>query len=385
MHIARFVAATLAASFVLTGPAFSQTPPGVRAVQGPVDGMDMMSDEYIWREFVKFTAPFTPGERSPVIFETWASDHDTFNENPVWPDPGADKKLQVSLQSTDGHGGLQPIDVACSPPPGAATGNFPATGCIAEETKRNRPQWDFITGNGYNTGPGRAAAFDKVNIQMPTTAISVKGDWTPVKDLMAWLPDLESEEQVRALYYTDVSGGTEYALLSLHVSTKQNPNWVWGSFEHEMNPGRCDFIGCADSFGAVVPMVEPNRADMNGGYGTCEKTDAVLALFEEAGLDEVWQHYCMKGTMTDYTAEDGTPYVLGNSVIEGITGNGTVAASSCIACHVYASFDSSGYVAPAAGNMLPYNPTGRPLEQPLLGSNKFDFMWGVITQPKPAN
>ena len=247
MPMSRLSTATLATSFALLGAAaMSDTPAGIRAQQGPVDGTTMMSDEYIWREFVKFTAPFSPGQTSPVIFETWASDHDTFNASPVWPSPDADKKLQLSLQSTDGHGGLQPIDVACAKPPGAATGNFPATGCIAEETKRNKPQWDFITQNGFNTGAGRAKAFDKVNIQMPRTAISVKGDWTPVDDLMTWLPELDSKEKVRGLYYTDVSDGTEYALSSRHVSTKQNPNWVWGSFEHEMNPGRCDFIGCAD-------------------------------------------------------------------------------------------------------------------------------------------
>ncbi len=42
--------------------------------------------------------------------------------------------------------------------------------------------------------------------------------------------------------------------------------------------------------------------------------------------------------MVEYSASDGTPFVLGNIVIEGITGNGTVVASSCIGCHVYASF-----------------------------------------------
>lgn len=353
---------------------------GIRAQQGPVDGTSMLSDEFIWREFVKFVRPYDKGRKSPVLFETWASDHDTFSDTPVWPSPDGEKKLQLSLQSTDGHGGLQPIDVACTEPPGAATGNFPPTACIAEETKRNKPQWDYITGNGLNNPAGRAKIFGTLNIQMPVTAISVKGDWTPVEDLMKWLPRLDSREKVRAAYYTNSSGGVEYALLSLHVSTKQNPNWVWGSFEHENNPGRCDFIGCADSFGAVKPVVEANLRDMNGGYGACAKTPVLLELFRQEGLDEVWTHYCMKATMTDYTTPGGRPFVLGNSVIEGIVGNGTVAASSCIGCHVYASFDASGQVAPAAANMLPYNPTGRPLEQPLLGSNKFDFMWGVITQ-----
>jgi hypothetical protein len=63
----------------------------------------------------------------------------------------------------------------------------------------------------------------------------------------------------------------------------------------------------------------------------------------------------------DYNAADGTPYVLGNSVIERIVGNGTVAASSCIACHVYASFGADGKPKAQATAMLPYNPTGQPI------------------------
>jgi hypothetical protein len=31
--------------------------------------------------------------------------------------------------------------------------------------------------------------------------------------------------------------------------------------------------------------------------------------------------------------------------------------------------------------MLPFNPTGPPLDGPLVGSLKFDFMWGVLLAP----
>jgi hypothetical protein len=100
-----------------------------------------------------------------------------------------------------------------------------------------------------------------------------------------------------------------------------------------------------------------------------------------ANLSAVWENYCLKSTQVDYTAADGTPYVLGNSVIEGIVGNGTVAASSCIACHAYASFDSSGAPKASVTAMLPFNPTGRPIEGLLSGSRLFAFMWGVLRAP----
>ncbi|MCH9639271.1 MAG: hypothetical protein K0U40_07225 [Betaproteobacteria bacterium] len=355
---------------------------GVPAQEGSVDGKSIMSDEFIWQTLTKFAAPAIPGKHSPVVFETWASDADTFNVKPVWPAPDAPKNLQASVLQTQKLHGSGPIDVPCTPPPGAATGNFPMSGCIAEETKRNKPQFDYIVQNGLNTQAGLAKAHaENFNVQMPTTALSVKGDWVPVKDMLEWLPELGTVGNLRKQYYTNTSNGVEYAVVSIHVSSRQNPNWVWGSFENEMNPGRCDYMGCWDKFGAVQPEVKPNLRNMNGGYGKCEKTDALKKMLSDAGLDAVWSNYCLKASMVDYTAADGTPYILGNSVIEGIVGNGTVAASSCIACHVYASYNAKGKVSSAASGMLPFNPTGKPLDQPLIGSAKFDFMWGVIKAP----
>lgn len=90
----------------------------------------------------------------------------------------------------------------------------------------------------------------------------------------------------------------------------------------------------------------------------------------------------MKGSMVDHSAPDGTPYVLGNFVIEGITGNGTVAASSCIGCHVYASFGPGGRVRDSVKPILPFNPTAPPIPEILEGSIRFDFSWGVLLAPE---
>jgi hypothetical protein len=98
-------------------------------------------------------------------------------------------------------------------------------------------------------------------------------------------------------------------------------------------------------------------------------------------LSPVWENYCLKSTEVDYTATDGTPYALGNSVIEGIMGNGTISASSCIACHAYASFGPAGSPTAAVTAMLPFNPTGPPIPGVLSGSSQFDFMWGVLLAP----
>jgi hypothetical protein len=358
----------------------------VPARAGAVDGTTQNSDEFIWRLFTGFAAPAIKSRPSPVVFETWASDEDTFSTTPHWPGPDEPKKLHGSVLARMTTPHLSSLDVPCAPPGNAAVGGFPTSGtptpCIAEETKRNRPLFDYIVNNHLNTKAGLAAAFAKsFQVVMPTSAIAVKGDWVPVQTLLQWIPKLGNVGNIEKLYYTTTSASVEYALVALHASSRQNPNWVWGTFEHQMNPGRCDSIGCFDTFGARIPAVYPNKTAVNTQYGACPKTQRLKALMTKANLSPVWENYCLKSTEVDYNAPDGTPYALGNSVIERITGNGTVSASSCIACHVYASFGSTGSPTAAATAMLPYNPTGNPIPAALSGSQQFDFMWGVLLAP----
>ncbi len=359
----------------------------VPASPGPVKGTGQNSDEFIWRLLTQFAAPVNRSRPSPVVFETWASDADVFSTTPSWPSPDAPKKFQRSVLQAASTGSHGPIDVPCAQPGNAAIGGFPRftaspTHCIAEEVKRNRPQFDYIVQNRLNTKAGLAAAYASgFKVVMPDAAVSVKGDWVPVRTLLTWIPSLRSVENIRRMYYTNTSDGVEYAVVSLHVSSRQNTNWVWGTFEHQMNPGRCDDIGCYDTFGATIPDVPANRRATNTQYGACPKSARLKTLMTRANLSPVWDNYCMKATMVDYAAPDGTPYALGNSVIERIVGNGTVAASSCIGCHYYAAFNSTGAADSTAVAMLPYNPTGRPDPAVLRDTRQFDFMWGVLLAP----
>jgi hypothetical protein len=369
----------------------------VPARAGAVDGVTENSDAFIWGLFAQFAAPATKGKPSPVLFETWASDGDTFTANPHWPKPGEPLKLHQSvlqLMKTSGLSGAlanlqaQRIDVPCRPPTGAAVGGFPSSGtptpCIAEQVARNRPLFDYIVNNHLNTQAGLAVAYKKsFNVDMPTSSIALKGDWVPVPTLLQWIPQLGSIANIKKLYYTVTANNVEYALVSMHVASRQNVNWVWGTFEHQMNPGRCDYIGCFDSFGAQISAVPPNRAAVNTQYGACPKTQQLKTLMAKANLSPVWENYCLKSSQVDFTAADGIPNVLGNSVIEGITGNGTIAASSCISCHSYASFGSNGAPTASAVAILPFNPTGKTIPGVLTGSRDFSFMWGVLLAPPP--
>jgi hypothetical protein len=155
----------------------------VPAQAGAVVGTTENSDAYVWRLFTEFAAPISKANSSPVVFETWASDEDTFSLAPHWPDSAAPKKLHASvLQTLKGPGGFGKaishgtIDVGCNPPGNAAVGGFPTDGlpapCIAEEVRRNRPQFDYIINNNLNTQAGLAAAFARsFKVEMPFAAI----------------------------------------------------------------------------------------------------------------------------------------------------------------------------------------------------------------------
>ncbi|MBL9138912.1 MAG: hypothetical protein JNK85_23790 [Verrucomicrobiales bacterium] len=383
------VAATLLATAPFqTAAALAGNPivVAVPARAGAVTGTRQNSDEFIWRLFIQFVSPVGGRDPSRVVFETWASDNDTFSKQPVWPQPDQPKRFQASRLGLAASPDNGIIDVACNPPKVPGLASFPHGDsdelCIAEEVRRNRPMFDYIVGNQLNTRAGLAAAYARsFDVQMPTNAVAVKGDWIPVQTLLKWIPQIGSLDNLRTLYHTGTSGGVEYGLVSLHVSSRQNTNWVWGTFEHELTPGRCDDIGCCDSFGATRKTVRPNNKQINSQYGRCHKTAKLKAMMKSAGISPVWDHYCLKSTQVDYMDPSGLPSVLGNSVIERLAGNGTVAASSCITCHSYASFDASGTTSSNVVGILPYNPTGRPIPDIMKGSLRFDFMWGVLGAP----
>lgn len=100
----------------------------VPARAGAVDGTKQNSGEFMWRLFTQFVAPVTNSQASPVVFETWASDKDTFSVTPHWPDPSEPKKLQASVLRAASSRPGDPVDVPCAPPGNAASGGFPASG-----------------------------------------------------------------------------------------------------------------------------------------------------------------------------------------------------------------------------------------------------------------
>lgn len=360
---------------------------------GSVDGTQQNSDEFMWKKFIEAVSPTKVGTGLLAAFETWASDKDTFNASAKWPENPSIKNFQSSMQqqvrlsplAQDSSLRAAAISVECDIPKNPAVGAFPTGSkeyCIAEEVRRNRAQFDYIVNNNLNTRSGLSKAFaQSFKVDMPVEALAVKMDWVTFAALLRWVPTLKNDSDITSNYYTTKSGGVSYAMVSMHVSSRQNLNWVWATFEHQFNPGRCDGIGCSDSFGATATEVKPNLTIINSQYGSCKKTQALTDAMGKASLPGLWENYCLKGSQVTFTNASGIPSVLGNSVIEGIFGNGSVPASSCISCHAYASFGPNGAPLDAAKVMLPFNPSGPTVSAALDGSRQYDFMWGVLFAP----
>ena len=188
----------------------------------------------------------------------------------------------------------------------------PPSNCVAEEVRRNLASCKFIKDNKLYTQADLAKAFSGPTITFPKEAVELKMDWMPVDTVAAWLNNngesvngaSVTADFVRKNYFiTKQPDGTEYAMVSMHISTKDRPNWLWATFEHQSNPGRCDTTGCYDDYGAPVlhSKILPRQV-ANTQYPDCVKSAELSALFAKAGLPKVWANYCLKGTQIDFVS-----------------------------------------------------------------------------------
>src|SRR5271167_1672390 len=97
------IIAGLTIAWTGSAPASAQGAVVVPAKAGAVDGTTENSDAFIWRLFTEFAAPAFKSQPSPLVFETWASDEDTFSTKPQWPGPDAPRKLHPSVLEAGKH------------------------------------------------------------------------------------------------------------------------------------------------------------------------------------------------------------------------------------------------------------------------------------------
>ncbi len=220
-------------------------------------------------------------------------------------------------------------------------------------------------------------------------------------------------------------------LVAVTGASKALPNWHWFAFEHVNNIGRCDYIGCNDSFGfqhsVTVNTADGNETEVmshyippkqittelndtlfvrNEKYASADMTPQLAKLFKEMKVGQgkvthankkhpmpkvssgAWQNYRLKGTQVNFYNNDGSPVIMGASVTEG----GFVNTASCMSCHVQAGANAQGPNGDTVGGTMNLSldgigkvTNGAPVRavffQPgtvQLNTARSDFVWGVL-------
>lgn len=278
-------------------------------------------DAFIWKVFVDINQPADLskgrgipditkhiGDDAPVLWQTWMTTQEVFLDGgktpPAW---NAETKLMPSFISParkqmfrsprkldlifPDASGFKFLE-AGSPPPAETS-----------ESAMNKDAFEFIVKNDlyYLEGQEKFHATG-LPINLPTESKEIKSAWKLLSPISI---DKISEVEIKKFksrFHTTTLNHEEksylYGLTAMHITTKDLPNWLWATFEHEDNP---------------LPELSDN--------------DRVGQPSEFKGTK--WEHYRLRGTQTDFTDSTGQPTLLANTQIE----QGFQQSSSCITCH----------------------------------------------------
>jgi len=341
-------------------------------------------DEFNWSLLVAVSKkappnlqfPAGPNTTNNAVWETWADDQFTFprqpdpanppkwqdRNKPLTPQPITQLQLRLRVLRQE-HAGLQPEAI------------IPSGG--GEVVFRNQSSFDFIIKHNLFYREGLAAAFKQgvnpdgfpsgVTLQFDPAAVELKAVYKPLEGAL-------TKENCHWNYAADRKA---YGLVALHIMSKQIPNWTWATWEWSGNtpdqpngnPGRSDWYGSRDSFGAIYKDAsgapahfQAPAADQGKPYPSGSVTAELIKLFKDAGFSEEWQqewsNYRLKGSQIDFTDPTGAAVLVGNSVTE----KGFVQTSSCMTCHANTGVDSTGAPNPSIGFTLDGQSRNGPLD-----------------------
>jgi len=384
-------------------------------------------DEFNWSLLVGISKKAPPNLQFPAganttnnaVWETWADDPFTFppkpdpanphkwedRNKPVAPQPITQLQLRLNLLRHEPAGLPEAIIVP---------------GDNGEVVFRNKSSFDFIIKHNLFYQEGLAKAFKKgVNSDGFPSGVTLQFDLAAVevKAVYRLLGGALTKENCHWNYAAD---GKAYGLVALHIMSKQIPNWTWATWEWSGNtpdqpngnPGRSDWYGSRDSFGAIykdasgapthfqAPVLDPVGNPSGKPYPSGSLTAELIKMFKDAGFSDEWQqewsNYRLKGSQIDFIDPTGATVLVGNSVTE----DGFVQTSSCMTCHGNATVDSTGAANPSTGFTVDGQSTNGPLNpawfynlniiDPLQQFGRYkvtyypvDFVWAV-RKAKPA-
>lgn len=206
------------------------------------------------------------------------------------------------------------------------------------ESRMNKALYDFVWQNRlYNLAGLNEFAAKAVPLSVPVDSMEVKAGWIELT------PDLLKSGADKR-YYTAELNGKKYGLSSLHIITKDIPDWFWCTFHQKESPNT----------GQETP----------DNYGPPPQLKGT-----------VWENYKLGGVQTDFVTTTGHPTLLSDPYIEK-----GFEKSSCMTCHARASINAQGQalsVQPDVGAPHPddFSQNGKSVFQT-------DFIYSLPTRAK---
>src|SRR5712671_6318647 len=201
-----YASGLLCGAMLLAGnPAWSQA--------APPDANSAMNepDKVAWQFFIQVNTK-TGATGNNALFETWASDTDTFTMNPQFPQSPAPLALRQPIVPTIGREAIQES--------GALLPAVPPNPNVGEEARRNKVTFDFIVQNNLYKVSGLRAAFGKT-ISFPVGAMEVKANWMLVTDIPDFSGGRVTLADVPKLYHVNTGAdGKQYAFVAMHIISK---------------------------------------------------------------------------------------------------------------------------------------------------------------------
>ena len=272
-------------------------------------------DKFAWLLFERINKPIPGDAKGRVLWESWALADDVFEDpdnEPAW------KGVEASRSTSDFD--TEPLqrrifrsELLRKSPELRSQFSEPHAMTGANETRLNRAAFDFVVSNELFNIEGQEKFFDdEEQIEFPLDAKEIKAQWRKI--------DAADAEKFHTATTENPDGSEQlWGLTSLHITTKDLPNWFWCTFEHKDNPGR----------EAVIP-----DRDENGLPPSLNGTK--------------WANYVLRGSQVDFVTPIGQTTLLASSQIEA----GFQDSSSCITCHARATIGAKQLGATPPSNRL---------------------------------
>jgi len=399
----------MAAITLLVSPAVSQAPEKPKAADD-VNGVIV----YAWYLFAQAMAP-SGNTSAPLTFETWQEQCEI--QPALCPSQTiaaarveggrrvriahasvlADhlgKRLGLDVGAHDpnvpcGNMNLAGFPPLFTTPPNVNTKKKPngeQFAVFCEEVFVNKAEADFVTNNKLLSIPDQQKYG---NVTFPWDAVEIKVDWAPMSSFVNPFSCPNNSVYTETIQFAGMPSQC-YALVSIHISSKILPDWLWATFEPRYpstNPNRCNprlYSECNDPWGTNSKLpYGPQKAPQ------VKQSAALAKAMADFKLNKVFNNYFLTGAQTQFVNAQGRHIQLGNSFTEFNAGV-SPGQASCITCHNYAY---AGTPAATIGGPLPNWPsTGYACNQqnptascmPPTGNNwtSEDFSWFLGFMPQ---